>query len=226
MTTTTILAGEQRVYSTELREVDTEDRTMTGVAAPYGETVPIGSRFLETLAPGCFAKSIKEAARGLPLMAMHKGSEWPVGRSIAWEETPTGLVGTWRFDSRAEAREVHRLAKEGMVSGLSVSFQSLDDEEDERDGVVHFTRRAARLLEVSLVPMPAYPSAQITHVRSATVAGMLPPGLDIAALTDAIEAERARRAAEADAAAQAAAETPKPVVEDALAFLNRIRGER
>ena len=159
---------ERRVYQAQLREAEVEGRSMTGLAAPYGETIPVGS-YLETLGPSVFAKSIKEAARALPLLAFHNSESFPVGKAVEWEETRSGLVGTWLFDSRDEASEAHRMAAEGFISGLSVGFQPIRSTVDPGDDTTppHVLREEARLLEVSLVPTPAYPSAQVTLVRTA-----------------------------------------------------------
>lgn len=159
---------EQRVYGLQLRDAEVDRRTMTGLAAPYNTETPIGSSYIEVLAPGVFKKSIREAARGLPLLAFHDATKYPVGKSVAWEESDNGLVGTWEFDTDEDAERAYRKAKEGYITGLSVGFQPLESEvdpgDDTRPTVV--TRRQARLFEVSLVPTPAYAAAQITLVRT------------------------------------------------------------
>lgn len=161
---------EARVF--ELREVtQTAERVLRGVAVPYNTPAPIAGQYIETIAPGAFAKSIKEAAKGLPLFVSHKHDQWPVGRSVAWEDTPTELIGTWEFTTSAEADEARGMVLDGTVSGLSVGFQPLRSDwnpgsDTEPPSVV---RREARLFETSITPIPQYAAAQIMLVRTAGI---------------------------------------------------------
>ena len=160
---------ERRVYALEVRDVEVDRRTMTGLAAPYNTPTPIGSQYIEVLAPGVFKKSIREAAKGLPLLAFHNNESWPVGKSVGWEETERGLVGTWEFAHTDEADKAYEMARDGFATGLSVGFQPIqsdvDPGSDTRPATV--TRREARLFETSIVATPAYAEAQIMLVRTA-----------------------------------------------------------
>jgi HK97 family phage prohead protease len=161
---------ETRVF--ELREADlTGDRTMRGVAVPYGVDAPIAGQYLEQFTPGCFAKSIKEAARGLPLYAIHAHDRWPIGRSISWEDTPEALIGQWEFASSTEADEARGMVRDGLATGLSVGFVPIRSDWDPGSETAppRVKRREGRLFETSITPIPTFAAAQILHVRTAGV---------------------------------------------------------
>lgn len=172
-------APEVRTYAAlQLRDVDTSTtgRFMEGRAVPYGTWENVGW-YLEQHEKGSLAKSIEEAANGLPLLLWHDNRTYPVGVADAWTEADDGLLGVWRMDSSDEAQRAADLAERGMLTGLSIGFVPIRSEweyvdlaewdpdlgPDHMDRVV---RQESRLLEVSLTPTPAYAGAQVTLVRS------------------------------------------------------------
>lgn len=176
--TVTLNAPEGRLFAgVQLREVETTASysMLRGVAVPYDEYASIGW-FLESFAPGSLAKSIKEAARDLPLNLFHENRTFPIGAAAEWDETRGGLVGTWRLDTSELAQEAARLAEAGMLTGLSIEFAPIRsewefaEEWDPARGPDHMdkvTRVEARLGAVGLVQTPAYVSAGVELVRSA-----------------------------------------------------------
>jgi HK97 family phage prohead protease len=156
-------ATEQRAYPVEYRRQS--NRTMTGIVAHYGRVYDLRS-FTETLRPGVFKKSIAESARALPLHINHDHDEVPVGRAIGWEDTDEHLIGTWEFDTRAEAVEAARQAEQGYLTGLSVGFNPLQTRWDDSGDKPHADRIEARLLETSMVSVPGYEDAGVLAVRS------------------------------------------------------------
>lgn len=162
----------------EVRAADEgAEKALAGRVCPYGKFAPIGGRFEESFAPGVFAKSIREAARSLPLMLNHRHDELPIGRAVEWEERgDDGLHARWVLADTDEARRAHGLVVDGFLWGLSVGFVA------QRDGDVwevhtppalnRVTRRQARLAEVSLVSVPAYADAVVTHTRTSLVAAV------------------------------------------------------
>lgn len=159
----TITADEVRRFPVEYRKQT--NRSMTGKAAPYGGVHDIGA-FTETLQPGAFTKSIREAAAHLPLLMHHNHESIPVAKALEWEERDDGLYGVWEFDSRSEAVEAARLADEGFLTGLSVGFQTIRSHRDDSGEKPHIVRTEARLLETSMVAIPAYDEARVIAVRS------------------------------------------------------------
>lgn len=123
---------------------------------------------MEKIKKGAFSKSIREAAKRLPLLLFHDSRSFPVGVSEKWTESADGLDCVWRLDTSEVAQEAARLADAGMLTGLSVGFIGLQAERtyDEDSGMSWVERTEARLLEVSLTPTPAYVGAQVATVRS------------------------------------------------------------
>ena len=173
-------APEVRTYAAqlELRELETNSALseLRGRAVPYGVETNVGW-YLESFKRGAFAKSIREAAARLPLLLWHDAQAFPVGVASSWAESAEGLDGTWRLDDSELAQRAARQARDGFLTGLSVGFQPLpngsrwtlvpDDEWDPQTGNVDSVERvAARLLETSLTPTPAYAGAQVALVRS------------------------------------------------------------
>lgn len=143
---------------------------LVGRAVPYDTWTDTGW-YMERFRKGAFAKSIREAAQRLPLLMWHDQRTLPIGVSREWEERDDGLWCTWDIDpDDALAQDAARKAERLMLTGLSVGFQTIENGTsrnwDDND-LLWITRTEARLLEVSLVPTPAYAGAQVQLVRSA-----------------------------------------------------------
>lgn len=174
----TLHAPEVRTIPTfEFREVDgTESGSfLEGTAVPYNTWANIGW-FMEQHAPGSFARSIKEAARGLPLLLFHNNQSFPIGVSHEWRDGDDRLGVVWKIDTSDElAVEGARKARNGFLTGLSIGFAPIrsdweyvraEDWDPDAGKVDRVTRQESRLLEVSLTPTPAFAGAQVQLVRS------------------------------------------------------------
>jgi HK97 family phage prohead protease len=159
---------------TEVAEVradtDSGHRVIRGRLVPYGERALIGIGVTESIAPGCFTKSISERSKRLPLMAAHNHESFPIGSADSWDDESDGLYGTWRIANTTQADEAYGLVCDGHLSSLSVGFQPVPGKTTVERGTPpepdHLIRREARLLEASLVAVPAYEGAGITAVRA------------------------------------------------------------
>jgi hypothetical protein len=178
---TAIIEAEARIYPTgfEIRSLDATEslRKLAGRAVPYNAPTDLGT-FTEEIATGAFAKSIREAARSLPLHLFHGdlpkagGSDatpWPIGMASEWRERPDGLHGVWDLDDHPDAQRAARMARDGQLPYLSVRFSPLPNKTELRynGDRPHMIRREARLVSTSLVSTPAYLGAQVDWVRSA-----------------------------------------------------------
>lgn len=141
----------------ETREIElrlgTEERTITGLAVPYGQTADIGGQYKEQFAPGAI-RSIED----VKLFADHKD---PIGKIIAGRETDAGFEIMAKVSDTPRGNEVLTLMRDGVLNKFSVGFVPL---EQTRDGSV-VTRTAVDLKEVSVVSFPAYSGAEIKQVR-------------------------------------------------------------
>lgn len=136
-------------------------RTITGLAVPYNTPTTIIPGFAEQVAPG----AVDMAAR--PALFYRHGE--PIGRITQMEETPEGLVITARISDTTLGRDAATLAKDQAITALSIGFFECEYTDTTLDdGTTLRTQTLIDLREVSLVPIPAYPDAQITKVRHHT----------------------------------------------------------
>lgn len=173
-------APESRLFESRVELVDVEATDslsyLEGRAVPYNTLTDPGWYYFEQFAAGSLADSIRSTP-ALPLLLWHDNRSWPIGVSDEWRDGADGLTGVWRLDDSVEAQRAARQARDGFLTGMSISFAPVRstwearadwDEWDPNDpdtwDVV--TRVEARLLETSLTPTPAYADAQVALVRS------------------------------------------------------------
>lgn len=154
---------EQRAYPVELEK--TKNNRLTIRLATYGREYDLGA-FVEELRAGVFRKSLSESARALPLHVNHNHAMIPVGKATDWQDGNDVLLGTFDFDTRAEAQEMARLVDEGYMTGASIGFAPISDEWTRTGAKPKVVRREARMLETSLVSVPAYEDAGVLALRS------------------------------------------------------------
>lgn len=176
-TTMRTMVPESRLYSTvfQLVEADTDSQlsAIEGMAVPYNVWGDATGWYLERMAYGGLDKSIGEGAVSLPLLLWHDSHAWPIGTSQKWTSTHKALTGRWALDGSEEAQRAGQMARDGMLTGMSIGFAPIRDEWqrvedwdpllgwDHMDRVTHVE---ARLLEVSLCPSPAMESARVSKV--------------------------------------------------------------
>jgi HK97 family phage prohead protease len=148
-----------------------------GRAVPFGVFGDVGL-FLEQHAQGSFTGSLARRWR-LPLLFAHDSRAMPIGISEAWDSRTDGLWGRWKVAPSAIGQEAAKWARDGGL-GLSIGFQPIRSswqyarQWDPRagwDGMDRVTRLESRLLEVSLVPTPAFEGAVIDWVDATSLDG-------------------------------------------------------
>lgn len=146
----------------DVREVNSEARTVTGIAVPFNETVSVGG-YKERVERGAF--NIEEHADKtihLYYGHNHRNGGKPIGLVKEMRDTENGLEIKAQFsESTEEAREVYGLVREGILNKFSVGFEPVTSRKD-NDVVV---RTKGLLREVSIVAMPAYANAAVSEVR-------------------------------------------------------------
>jgi uncharacterized protein len=157
----------------ELRSVDADARTITGIVAPYDEVSyvtgdPAGERIMR----GAFAKSIAQVGNKVRLFVGHENRGASIGHATAWVDDPAGLSATFAVAPSRRGDDALDDARNDAFGGLSVAFHALQQKRG-ADGVREV--REARLMEVSLVGVPAYPGARVLAVRSAELDTLLAP---------------------------------------------------
>lgn len=165
------------VLAMELRDVRAAERVVVGVCAPYDETSylvpdPMGERVKR----GAFARSI--AARGgkVPLLRAHDAGR-RMGTSRSFTESDDGLLGEFTVNAGDSGDALLEDCRLGYLAALSCGFQPIRAERGP-DGVREVLE--AKLVEVSLVGVPAYDGAQLVAVRAAApIVPAFPPRPDV-----------------------------------------------
>lgn len=144
--------AEMETREFEVR-ADLEERTITGLAVPYGQDANIGGAYMERFVPG--------AISDVTDVKLFYGHEEPIGKVLTGRDTDAGYEITAKVSDTARGNEVMTLMRDGVLNKFSVGFVPL---ESERDGQT-VTRTKVSLKEVSVVPFPAFAGANITEVR-------------------------------------------------------------
>jgi HK97 family phage prohead protease/HK97 family phage major capsid protein len=144
--------AEMETREFEVR-ADLEERTITGLAVPYGQDANIGGAYMERFVPG--------AISDVTDVKLFYGHEEPIGKVLTGRDTDAGYEITAKVSDTARGNEVMTLMRDGVLNKFSVGFVPL---ESERDGST-VTRTKVSLKEVSVVPFPAFAGANITEVR-------------------------------------------------------------
>jgi HK97 family phage prohead protease/HK97 family phage major capsid protein len=144
--------AEMETREFEVR-ADIEERTITGIAVPYGQDANIGGAYMERFVPG--------AISDVTDVKLFYGHEEPIGKVLTGRDTEEGYEITAKVSDTARGNEVMTLMRDGVLNKFSVGFVPL---ESEREGST-VTRTKVSLKEVSVVPFPAFAGANITEVR-------------------------------------------------------------
>jgi HK97 family phage prohead protease len=151
----------------EIREgmLSAGGHTASGFAAVYNTWTNIGGAFEERLAPGIFARSLREEPDVLALWS-HK-YDLVLGRTtsdtLRLFDEPKGLRFELDLDERTPdgARAIGTVDR-GDVAGCS--FQMVPVAETWEDNGIGLPRRTiteAYLFEITLTPIPAYPQTSV-----------------------------------------------------------------
>jgi HK97 family phage prohead protease len=142
-----------------------EKRVISGLALPYGRVaVKNGRRF--RFLPGSIEWS--ELSR-VKLLRDHDFSQ-AIGRAIDIQDTDGGLQVTFKVARGPDGDKALALAEDGVTDGFSVGVDILDAVPDPNNRGVMLVRRAL-LSEVSLLAMPAFDDARVTHVAASRDGG-------------------------------------------------------
>ncbi len=156
---------------TEVR-VNEEGNTVEGHAAVYGQEARIGNYFIETIERGAFDKTdLSDVA----LFLNHNWDDIPLARSrksipnSSMKVTPDeeGLFIKTQLDTEnnTSARALVSAISRQDISGMSFAF--VVDEEDWSDLDSDMPKRSiksiSKVLEVSAVTNPAYPTTDINN---------------------------------------------------------------
>ena len=134
-------------------ELAEDDWTVSGIAVPFNTPTSVGG-YREQIARGAIEPG------EVKLFWLHNEV---IGRVVEQEEREGGYWIKAKISDTTQGRDARTLMQDAAVSNFSIGFIPVEDHQEE-DGLI--TRTKIQLLEVSAVPMPAYPDAKIHEVRS------------------------------------------------------------
>lgn len=172
---------ERRLIKDSEFRYDKEQRKLVGYAAVFNTWTDIGGWFREAIAPGAFAKTIKEAdVRALinhdPNLVLGRNKS---GTLKLWEDS-RGLLYEVTLPDTSYAKDLVESISRGDISQNSFAFRSVKEEWDKEEK--KRTIIEARLFDVSPVTYPAYPTTSLA-LREEVLSGL---GFDIEEFSSAI----------------------------------------
>lgn len=192
-----------REYAASAQSSD--DRTVSGIAVPYGDEIEYTRGYFEKIAPGAFNP---ETNGPIKLFWSHRDV---IGTVTEARNTETGLEITARISETSLGNDAYALARDGAIDRFSIGFVPLfSDTFRDEDGNTHVVHTSIAVREVSLVPFPAYNNAVVTEVRSTPEPEKETPMTDT--LTPALD-EINERMASLEQAFAASAPAPAPAVD-------------
>ncbi|MBZ4485967.1 HK97 family phage prohead protease [Microbacterium sp. cx-55] len=143
--------------SFEIRADETEPRTVAGIAVPWDVAISVGG----------IRERFERGAAQAPVdgrVLLYDRHAEPIGKLTAFEDTDDGWSIRAQFSDTVRGRDAWTLARDGVMTQMSVGFIPREDDED-ADGTI--VRRRVEVREVSLVPFGAYGAdAPVTDVRA------------------------------------------------------------
>lgn len=192
-----------REYASTTRSED--NRTVSGIAVPYGDEIEYVRGYFETIAPGAFDP---ETNGPIKLFWAHRDV---IGTVTEARNTPEGLEITARISETTLGNDAYALARDGAIDRFSIGFVPLASDTRDEDGNTHVVHTSIEVREVSLVPFPAYNNAVVTEVRSTPEPVKETPMTDT--LTPALDEINERMASLEQAFAAAATPALAPAVD-------------
>jgi HK97 family phage prohead protease len=157
-----------RMVKGEIRS-DGDRRTLVGYAAMFNRSTVINSwegNFREQIAPGAFARSIKNKGTGIKVLFNHgmdpSIGDKPLGRASTIQEDAKGLYVEVPLSRTSYNDDIIALLEDGAIDGMSFRFNSWEYPDK---GLPTRTLREVNLSEFGPVTFPAY-AATSAGVRS------------------------------------------------------------
>lgn len=193
-----------REYAASAQSSD--DRTVSGIAVPYGDEIEYTPGYFEKVAPGAFNP---ETNGPIKLFWSHREV---IGTVTDARNTPAGLEITARISETSLGNDAYALTRDGAIDRFSIGFVPLfSDTFRDDNGDTHVVHTSIAVREVSLVPFPAYNNAVVTEVRSTPEPVKETPMTET--LSPALDEINERMASLEQAFASAATPAPAPAVD-------------
>ncbi len=138
----------------QARLVENEERTIVGLAVPYGQEIELNGNTKERFEAG--------AIQTIEDVKLFYGHEEPIGKVVEGRDTEAGFEIVAKISDTPRGNEIYTLLQDDVLNRFSVGFYPVKDRKEGQTIV----REQVTLLEVSVVPFPAFSGAKITEVRS------------------------------------------------------------
>jgi uncharacterized protein len=165
----------------EMRSTD-DGHSLVAYAAVFdSDSRPLGGgRFVETVAPGAFARTLQAPPNGRQTLVIDHDDARIIGATngvhpLRLAEDATGLyVEAPRLPDTTEVRDLRELADAGLVSGMSFEFLPTDKGVQVSDGGKRRCLTDVRLYHVTALTgkTPAYPATAVEIRALAASAGV------------------------------------------------------
>lgn len=159
-------------------ELEIDNMIVEGYALKWGQDsnpiYTVDSFFVENFAKGALNETLQNDEQ---LVLYGHEMNNVLGRTSSGtaelKADDIGLYLTVDLPNTTLGRDVFQLVKRGDIAGMSVGFIAEDDNWEQVDGVIKRTINKAKLVEVSLVPLPAYDSSEVSERAADKVANII-----------------------------------------------------
>jgi HK97 family phage prohead protease len=138
----------------KVRLDEKQERTVVGLAVPYGQEIDLTGNLKERFEAG--------AIQTIENVKLFYGHEEPIGKVLEGRDTEEGFEIVAKLSDTPRGNEVYTLLQDDVLNRFSVGFFPVKDRKEGQTIV----RELVDLKEVSVVPFPAFEGAKITEVRS------------------------------------------------------------
>ncbi len=138
-----------------------------GICAGYASVFNNVDDNGDIVCPGAFSRSINahnNGIREIKVLWQHKMDE-PIGKVLLMHENERGLFVVFELSlSTIRGKEAYDLLKDNVINGLSIGFRldKYDISQKQKARLI----KEVRLLEISLVTIPANSEARITDIKT------------------------------------------------------------
>lgn len=189
----------------EMRSNDTNGHSLVGYVAKFdSDSHPIGGKYVESIAPGAFQRSLQAPPHGRQTLVIDHDDARIIGatndtRGTHFVEDSTGLwVDAPNLPDTTQVRDLRELGDAGLLSGMSFEFLPTEKGMQILDGGKRRRLTDVRLFHGTVLTgkQPAYGATTVEVRALASGAGVDPDRLG--AILDAVHDGRQLDAAELD----------------------------
>lgn len=161
-----IMKHKYKEFALIKSEGEKDAGTISGYFSTYDR---IPDSYGDIVAPGAFSETVKkreESGHPFPLCWNHDLDQI-IGKVDKIEDTEKGPLMTASFFNTPLAQEKRALVQEGVVYQFSFAYDILEAGPTEiEEGVKAYELKKLDLFEVSIVPIPANPRAEVTEIKA------------------------------------------------------------